>query len=291
MLRSMTGYGGSERTDGERRIRIDVRSVNHRFLDIQMKAPRLLLSIEDRIRKAVESRLARGRVTVFVDWRGGGEGDLVINRHAARKLVSDLRELAGELSLSDELDLSSLSAFPQIFDQDGGSGEADDLWDVVEPAVSEALERLVAMRETEGRALHADLESRVAGIENILGKLEEAAPRATEALRDRVLTKIRALIEDSVAVDETRIAQEAAVAAERSDFCEELVRLRAHLTQARECLANEEPTGKRLNFLAQEMHREANTIGSKTSDVDISVTAVELKEEIERFREQVQNVE
>jgi uncharacterized protein (TIGR00255 family) len=291
LLRSMTGYGGSERTDGDRRIRIDIKSVNQRFLDLQIKAPRLLLPVEDRIRKAVQSRLARGRVTVFVDWRDAGETAVALNPLAARKLVSDLRRLGEELSLPGDVDLRSLSAFPQIFDQDGESREADELWTALEPAVAEALDRLVTMREAEGRELHADLVSRLAAIESIVLGVEEAAPSVTEALREKVLTRIKALVDGAVQVDEARIAQEAAVAAERSDFAEEIVRLKAHVTQARECLASDESSGKRLNFLAQEMHREANTIGSKTSDVDISVTVVTLKEEVERFREQVQNVE
>ena len=133
--------------------------------------------------------------------------------------------------------------------------------------------------------------SRLAAIGSIVGSVEESAPRVTEVLREKVLSRLRALVDGAVSVDETRIAQEAAVAAERADFAEEIVRLKAHVTQACEGLASDDPSGKRLNFLAQEMHREANTIGSKTADADISVTVVTLKEEIERFREQVQNVE
>ncbi len=291
MLRSMTGYGGSERTDGERRIRIDVRSVNQRFLDLQVKAPRLLLPVEGRIRKAVESRLARGRVTVFIDWRDAGETAVALNLVAARKLVSDLRKLGNDLAIPGDVDLRSLSAFPQIFDQEGESHEADELWAALEPAVAEALDRLVAMREAEGRELHADLDSRLAAIRSIVGSVEESAPRVTEVLREKVLSRLRALVDGAVSIDETRIAQEAAVAAERADFAEEIVRLKAHVAQACESLTSDDPSGKRLNFLAQEMHREANTIGSKTADADISVTVVTLKEEIERFREQVQNVE
>lgn len=291
MLRSMTGYGGSERTDGERRIRVDVRSVNHRFLDLQTRAPRLLMPVEDRIRRAVEARLARGRVTVFVDWRDAGEAALALNRAAARKLVADLRGLGEELGLPGDVDLRALSSFPQIFDQDIESRQADELWRALEPAMTEALDRLVAMREAEGRELLADLDRRLSSVEGILARVEESAPRATEATKERVLSKIRALVNGVVQIDDSRMAQEAAVAAERADFSEEVVRLKAHVTQARACLRDDGPSGKRLNFLAQEMHREANTIGSKTADVDISVTVVTLKEEIERLREQVQNIE
>ena len=291
MLRSMTGYGGSERTDGERRIRVDVRAVNHRFLDVQTRAPRVLLPVEDRIRKAVESRLARGRVTVFVDWRDEDAGLIALNRAAARRLVNDLRALGDELGLSGDIDLRSLSSFPQILDQEAASQAADELWGALRPSIDEALDQLVAMREAEGKELKADLEAHLSAIESVMAAVEESAPRVTELLKERVLAKIKALLDTAVQMDEARLAQEAAVAAERSDFSEEVVRLKAHAAQARECLAADDPSGKRLNFLAQEMHREANTIGSKTADVDISVAVVTLKEEIERFREQVQNVE
>ncbi len=291
MLRSMTGYGGSERSDGDRTIRVDVRSVNQRFLDVQIKAPRSLLPVEDRIRKAVEARLARGRVTVFMDWRGGGASAVSLNASAARGLVSQLRELGRELSLPGDLDLSALAAFPQIFESAGEGEEADELWEFVEPALSQALDDLVTMREAEGRELAVELSARLESIASIVSTVEDASPGVAQSLRDRVIAKITDLMQGVAPVDETRLLQEAALAAERSDFTEELVRLRAHESQASECLDSEEPMGKRLNFLVQEMHREANTIGSKTADTEVSSAVILLKEEIEKFREQVQNVE
>lgn len=291
MLRSMTGYGGSERTVGERSVRVDVRSVNQRFLDVQIKAPRILLPVEDRIKKAVEARLDRGRVTVFIDWRDGGGATVALNLAAARSLVRELRELGKELSLSGDLDLSTLSAFPQIFESTEAGEQADELWAFIEPALTRSLDDLVAMREAEGRDLHVELRGRLDSIAAIVSSIEEAAPGVTSVLKEKVVTRIRELMDGVVPLDEARLVQEAAMAAERADFTEEVVRLRAHESQAAECLGSGEPSGKRLNFLVQEMHREANTIGSKTSDTDISVAVVALKEEIEKFREQVQNVE
>jgi len=291
VLRSMTGYGGSERTDGERSVRVDVRSVNQRFLDVQIKAPRLLLPVEDRMRKAVEVRLARGRVTVFIDWRGGGGTAVSLNVAAARSLVSELRALGRDLSLPGDLDLSALATFPQIFESSEGGEEADKLWAFVEPALSRALDDLVAMREAEGRELHTELRARLDSIAAIVSTVEETAPGVAETLRDRVMTRIRELMEGVAPIDDARLLQEAAVAAERADFTEEVVRLRAHESQAALCLDSDEPMGKRLNFLVQEMHREANTMGSKTADTEVSGAVILLKEEIEKFREQVQNVE
>jgi uncharacterized protein (TIGR00255 family) len=287
----MTGYGGSEGTDGGRSVRVDVRSVNQRFLDIQVKAPRILISVEDRIRKSVESRLGRGRVTVFIDWRDSSEASLVLNATAARGLVRDLRELGKELSLAGDVNVSALASFPQIFESPGGGPDADELWSVLSSVLSEALDDLVSMREAEGRELAAELTRLLDSISGIVTSVETAAPEITKALKVKVLTRITDLLEGTIPIDEARLTQEAAIAAERADFTEEVVRLKAHESQARECLKGDGPCGKRLNFLVQEMHREANTIGSKTADTDVSNVVITLKEEIEKFREQVQNVE
>jgi len=292
VVRGMTGYGSSERTDGGQRIRVELKSVNQRFLDIQIKAPRVLLKIEDKLRQAIESRLARGRVTVYVEWRNQGEAAATtLNPGAAAKLVKELRGLKDALYLPGDVDLATLSRFPQLFESDGETPEAEAVWAAFEPVLAIALDELVAMREAEGGKLNDDLSGRLGTIADIVADIEAAVPEATAALRQRQTEKIRALLDETVPVDETRLAQELAIAAERSDFTEEIVRLRAHLSHANETLSSGEPVGKRLNFLVQEMHREANTIGSKTADVGVSSTVVNLKEEIEKVREQIQNVE
>ncbi len=292
MLRSMTGYGGSERTDGGRRVRVEIRSVNQRFLDLQVKAPRAVLPIEDRIRRAVESRLARGRVTVFIDWKDDAtSAGLSVDRAVVAKLVEDLRGVAADLGIPGEVNLSILSRFPQVFDQADELPDAENLWRSLEPALDAALTELVAMREAEGDKLRDEIALRIGEIEKIVNRMEESAPLVTAALRERLSERIRAFADGAPPVDEARLAQEVAIAAERADYTEEIVRMKAHIDQARLCLDRSEPVGKRLNFLAQEMHREANTIGSKTTDVDVSGAVVSLKEEIEKLREQVQNVE
>jgi len=292
VLRSMTGYGSSERADGGRRIRVELKSVNQRFLDIQIKAPRLLLQVEDKIRRAIESSLGRGRVTVYVEWRDeSGAGGSVLNREVAWGLVRELRDIKETLALPGEIDLSVLSRFPQVFETTGETPAADEVWQLFEPALTEALAGLVTMRETEGAKLADDLTERTGAIKSIVKGLESSAPEALEASKQRFRERLTALMEDMPRVDETRIAQEVVMAAERSDFTEELVRLGAHLSHAHEVIAEGGPVGKRLNFLVQEMHREANTIGSKSVDIGVSNTVVSLKEEVEKLREQVQNVE
>lgn len=292
MLRSMTGYGSAESADGGRRIRVEVRSVNQRFLDLQVKAPRLLLRVEDRVRRYVESTLDRGRVTVYIEWRDKSAANgASINATVAGELVNELRALSSELKLAGDINIATLARFPQIFEQQEENPEADELWGIVEPVMAGAMEQLVSMREIEGEKLLRDISGRVDTIESIVHKVEAAAPRASEAMKERMMERIRSFMTDGVAVDEGRLAQELASAAEKADFTEEIVRLLAHVEHARETLTSSEPVGKRLNFLVQEMHREANTIGSKNADVDMASAGLSLKEEIEKLREQVQNVE
>lgn len=291
VLRSMTGYGSSERTDEERSVRAEIRSVNQRFLDVQVRSPHALLQVEDRVRSLVESTLSRGRVTVYIEWRTAAEATPSINLEAAHALIRQLRSLTEELSVPGEVNLDILSRFSQIFEEKGDTEEADEVWGVLEPVISEALERLVEMRETEGAKLREELVERLGGIESVVSKIEEVSPDASAMMRDRLTERLRTLLDGSVPVDETRLAQEVAMAAERADFTEEVVRLKAHAAHARESIDSDEPVGKRLNFIVQEMHREANTIGSKGGDLGITESVLTLKEEIEKLREQVQNVE
>jgi uncharacterized protein (TIGR00255 family) len=292
LLKSMTGYGSSERADGGRRIRVEVRSVNQRFLDVQVKAPRLLLPVEDRIRRLIESTLARGRVTVYVDWRDetGSESPRV-SVAATSDLVRQLRALAERLSIPGEIDMDMISRFPQILEQQTDAPDADELWEKIEPVLSEALDGVIAAREAEGKEILDDLVKRLGAIEAAVNEAAEAAPKAVSAMKERLAERIRSLLNENAPVDEARLAQELAMAAERADYTEETVRLRSHIAQARQCLEEEGPVGKRLNFLVQEMHREANTAASKNGDAATVNVMVSLKEEIEKLREQVQNVE
>ncbi|MFH1865739.1 MAG: YicC/YloC family endoribonuclease [Candidatus Eisenbacteria bacterium] len=291
MLKSMTGYGCSERACDDQRIRVEMRSVNQRFLDVQIKAPRTMLQVEDKIRKLIESVLARGRVTVYIEWKSAADEGPAVNIPAARELVRQLRLLGEELSLPGEINLSIVTRFPQLFEQGSDQPGADEVWSSLEPVLSEALDGLVAMRDAEGAELKAELEGRLDAIEDIVATLVESSPGAAAVAKERLTARITALLDGSVPVDETRLAQEVAVAAERADFTEETVRLGAHVAQSRECLSSDEPVGKRFNFLVQEMLREANTIGSKGGDIGVTGPVLSLKEEIEKLREQVQNVE
>lgn len=291
MLRSMTGYGSSEVSSSGRRVRVEIRSVNQRFLDIQVRAPRMLFRIEDRIRRGVESVLNRGRVSVYIEWKDETAARAVaVDRSAARELTETLRGLKDELSLSGDVDVSVIASFPQLFEQPGDDPNADEVWGRVEPALAGALRDLVSMREAEGAKLEEEIRGRLGTIASGVETIEGGAAGAVAAAKERLGERIASLL-DEVPVEESRLAQEIVLFAERSDFTEEIVRLRAHIDHARESIDSEAPAGKRLNFLVQEMHREANTIGSKNVDAELSSHVVALKEEIEKLREQVQNVE
>jgi len=292
VLRSMTGYGSSERTVGSRRIRVEVRSVNQRFLDIQIKSPRLLLQIEDRIKKAIERAMARGRVSVYAEWHDAeAAACTAVNLTAARGLVESLRKLQSELSLPGEVTVGLVASQPQIIEQIEETPSADDIWRDFSPALDAALAELVAMREREGAELARDLAARLDAVDGLSKTLEKSAPRAAALEKARLAERVKTLMGEGVAVDEARLAQEIAMAAERADYTEEVVRLKSHVSQVRRCLAAGEPVGKRLNFLVQEMHREVNTTGSKNSDSAVGAAVIALKEEVEKLREQVQNIE
>lgn len=292
MLRSMTGYGSSERTVNSRRIRVEVRSVNQRFLDIQIKAPRILLQIEDRVKRALESAMARGRVTVYVEWHDAeAASSTTVNLTAARGLVDSLRRLQSELKLPGEITVGLVASQPQIIEQLEETPSADEMWGDFSPALDKALSELVAMREREGAELARDFTARLDAIEQLTKTLEKAAPRASAVEKARLAERVKSLMGEGMTVDESRLAQELAMAAERSDYTEEVVRLKSHVSQTRHCLTASEPVGKRLNFLIQEMHREVNTVGSKNSEPAVGTAVIALKEEVEKLREQVQNIE
>ena len=201
MLRSMTGYGCSERTDDEVRVRVEMRSVNQRFLDVQVKAPRAMLQVEDRVRGLVESRLSRGRVTVYIEWKSASELAPTVNIAAAREIVRQLRRLGEELSVPGDVDLPLVARFPQVFEQDGTSEGADEVWSALEPVAVEALAGLVAMREAEGSRLRDELAERLDAIETIVASIERMAPDAAAAMQEKLRARLGALLDGSVPVD------------------------------------------------------------------------------------------
>lgn len=297
MIRSMTGYGEAERTTETGSVRVELKTVNHRFFNANLRTPPGFDRLEADIQGWLRAAIARGHVTFSLHFdrnSGGGSTPLPeLDIERATRYVTLLNNLQAKLKLPGEIELSHLIRFGEIFrapDQAPSPTDIDP--EMLEELTQEALAAMIGMREAEGARLQVDLEAR---IEAIAGHLDEVSARAPERLvaeRDRLLVAVAELTEQ-VDVDEDRLAREIAFLAEKWDINEELVRFRSHLELFAEALGGDvdEPAGKRLGFIVQEMHREANTIGSKANDAEISRASVAIKEEIERLREQLENVE
>jgi uncharacterized protein (TIGR00255 family) len=288
----MTGYGAGQSTHEGVLVKVELRAVNHRFLDTSIRTPREFPGFENRVKEALKERLGRGRVSVTVD--AGRESDavrLVVDEPLAAGYAEVLRQLGERHGLPLAVDALSLAQLPDLVrreaaELDPGAAEA-----ALDAALAAAIGQLEEMRAAEGRALQEDLTARVAHVDELLDRIEQAGQGAAEQVRERLRTRLARLLPDGLPVDEDRVAQEVALLADRADIVEELVRFRAHNRAFRAFLEKEEPVGKRLDFLLQEMNREVNTIGSKSQDAGLAHLVVEVKEEIERLREQVQNIE
>jgi uncharacterized protein (TIGR00255 family) len=288
----MTGYGRGEWQENEKRLEVEVKSFNHRFLDISPHLPRRLNSLEARVRSVIRQRLSRGRVEVSVQIEDASlvEQRLELDVALARDYHLGLKTLQQELGILGEIRLETLANFREIFTRKEVETDLEKEWASLQTALEAALRSLEQMRQDEGLALREDFLGRLTALEEMTKEIEKKAPLALEACRDRLAERVQELSR-GLPVDETRLAQEVAYLAERSDITEELVRIRSHLNQFRQMLDDSEPVGRKLEFLLQEINREANTIGSKASDAGIAHVTVEIKSELEKMREQVQNVE
>lgn len=292
MIRSMTGYGKAEAVLAGGRIIAEIRSVNHRYGEITVKLPRPLMAFENDVRKCVAGRLKRGKIDVFVQQEGvAGAGALpVVNLQLARAYHDAFYRMKEELGLHDPVTLSLIASQRDVLGAGGSEELAESLHLELLAAVGNAVDSLDAMRLREGVALLEDLTERRETLSSLIGRLAERAPQAVADAGKRLKERVAQLAGES-GVDEARLAQEIALLADRSDITEELVRFGSHLQQFDETLLMEEPVGRKLDFLLQELNREVNTVGSKANDAEIASCVVQLKAELEKIREQVQNIE
>jgi uncharacterized protein (TIGR00255 family) len=291
MIRSMTGFGSGRASSGGEDVDVEVRSVNHKFCEVKVRLPRELSAAEVEIVKLVKDRLARGGVEVAVR-RGGAAASFAprVDVALAESYARAFAEIQARLSLPGHVTLAEILAADGVVRLEEREVNVDAAREALRRAVGAALDALVAMRAREGEALARDLAGRLDAIEALARRVAELVPRTVEAHRGRLAERVAELAR-GVQVDPARLAQEVALFADRTDVTEEITRLASHVAQARALLALAEPAGRKLDFLVQEMHREANTIGSKSQSADIAGHVVSLKAEIERIREQVQNVE
>ncbi|OPY13448.1 MAG: hypothetical protein A4E70_00755 [Syntrophus sp. PtaU1.Bin005] len=294
MISSMTGYGRAESTDNTRKIVVEMRSLNHRYLEVSLRLPNLFLPMEMEIKRKVGEHFSRGRIDVSIkmDADNGGEGEnrYSLNLPLLKNYFSLLVEMKNELNLADEITLELLSRFKDVMTPVEAIPDLQACWGKVEPVFYEALAELKAMRKTEGDILYRDLVDRIGYIRTSLDGIVQRTPVLLEEYHARLVARVQELTKGLV-VDEARLAQEVAVMAERSDITEETVRFRSHLEQFEAMMNSAEAVGRKIDFLIQEMGREINTIGSKSSDAQISRRVIEIKSELAKLREQVQNIE
>jgi len=292
----MTAYGRGEVETPDQKWVVELKSVNHRFLELALNLPRRLWSLEDRFRKLIKSRVARGRVDMQISWEFLGGQALTLKLDEG--LVAGVRTVLEQLRLAgntpESLRLEHYLHFSDLIvarEQANQELEAEEIWGTVSQAVNQALDLLEEMRLTEGAALAADLAGHLQDIRREIRQIAAQAPRLPQIWRERFTSRLAELFPEGAPVDETRLAQEVALMAERRDVAEELARLESHLGQFEQTLENQGPVGRKLEFLLQEMLREANTIGSKSGDLAISQAVLAIKGSLERLREQVQNIE
>lgn len=295
MILSMTGFGRAAREQGGTAFEVEARSVNHRHLDLRIRLPRLLADRENELKQRIQSKLARGKVEVVVNLvDNAGSAKLVIDEAIADQYVAAARSLSTRHGLAGGLDVAALLALPGVTRVVESEVDAEALMAVVDEAVGEALAGLLAMRAAEGEALQAELDGRLATVRRLADAFEARSGEVVQAARQRLQKRADQIRRDVGAIDDARLHQEIVIAADRLDITEELVRLRSHVAQFEETLRSagpDQPVGRRLDFLLQELGREANTVGSKASDAALAQDVVALKTELERIREQVQNVE
>ncbi len=292
MISSMTGYGRAQRAVAGREIGVELRSVNHRYFEFSARLPRGYAFMEEKLKSLVNAKVARGKVDLSLTIVSVSEAEAVVtvNEPLAKSYLEAMRELGWHLGLEDDITLSSLARVHDLFTLRKADIDEDAMWAAVQSVAEEALAAFLKMRAAEGARLAEDIRARLLSIELNMDWVDERSPKVLEEYRARLTERLFEVLENRQ-MDEQRILTEAALFAEKTAVAEETVRLRSHIGQLREFLSAKTPVGRKLDFLVQEMNREANTIGSKGQDIEIARTVVELKSDIEKIREQIQNVE
>ena len=292
MILSMTGYGRAEQVLNGRDITVELRSVNSRFFEYSSRIPRTCAFMEDKLKKLVAARVSRGKVELNLSIQNVTAADTVVqvNWQLAESYKNAFQAMADRMDLKNDATVGMIARFPDVLTQTAAPTDPDALWADVEQVAGQAVEAFLAMRAAEGEKLRADVEGRLTTIETLVGQIEQNSAGRVQAYTERLYARLKEILEDR-SIDEARLVTEAAIFADKTAIDEETVRLHSHVAQYRAILALDEPVGRKLDLLTQELNRESNTIGSKCQDVSITRLVVELKSEIEKIREQIQNIE
>jgi uncharacterized protein (TIGR00255 family) len=292
MIKSMTGFGRAMVDDGKRSFLVEMRGVNHRYLDMNIRMPKSLMPVEDRVRKVISGYLSRGKVDVFITYRNYAKEDTVVksNQYLAKGYVDILKNLRDEFMLADDISVSLVSRFPDVVFTEEKEENIEEIWTLMAEAVDEAARKMLEMKEVEGASLKNDMLVKADEIRKIVEKIKEKDKEVIPLYKERLENRIAELLE-TVPVDESRLALEIALYTDKASIDEEITRLLSHMDQMEKFLDESVPVGRKLDFLAQEMNREANTMASKSVDIEITNHVLLIKNEIEKIREQMQNIE
>lgn len=291
MAKSMTGFGRGEYSEDNYSFTVDVRSVNHRYSDFSIRLPKSLLALEDKVREYASSQISRGKVDIFINYDSFGQDvDIKIDTNLAKSYIDGLKTIKDEFNINEDISLSLLTRFSDIFKVDKIEKEEEEIWNILKIALEKAFGALNNMKEREGQRLSEDIKLKLKDIretvDDIDAKADSLAGEYMKKLRERIME-----LTQNIALDESRLMTEIAIIADKSSIDEEIVRLRSHVTEFEKTLDSQSAIGRKLDFIVQEMNREANTIGSKATDIDIINNVVNLKTQIEKIREQIQNIE
>ena len=292
MIKSMTGFGRSEISDSERKVTVEMKSVNHRYFEPAVKMPKKLNVYEAGIRTTLKKYINRGKVDVFISYEDYSENKFCLkyNEDLANEYMSIFKYMSEQFDIDNDIKVSSLSRYPEIITMDEQNSDEEEVWHLLESAVEKACEQFVQSRITEGENLRNDMLGKLDYMLEVVGYIEERSPQIIQEYRQKLEDKVKEMLTDSN-IDDNRIATEVTIFADKMCVDEELVRLRSHIESTKDTLMEGGSVGRKLDFIAQEMNREANTILSKSNDLDVSNWGIILKTEIEKVREQIQNIE
>ena len=291
-MKSMTGYGRAKLQKESREYIVEIKSVNHKYLDMNIKLPRNLFCMEDRVRKSISNKISRGKIDVFITYINNGiEGkNILINKDIARLYIKELEELANENNIASGLRATEISKLPEVLNIVIDEDDEDKIWSDLNECLEEALSNFVNMRETEGERIKLDLEERLNEINENVAKIIQNSTGLIEEYVVKLRNRIKEMLDTDI-VDETRLAQEIVIYSDKISIEEEIIRIKSHIEQFRTLLDEKDPIGKKADFIIQEMNRETNTMGSKSGSIDIINLVIKIKTQIEDIREQIQNIE
>lgn len=292
MVSSMTGFGRGTSETEKMGYTIEIKSVNHRYLDLNIKLPKSLISLEGRIRREIQNKINRGKIDLFLTqniYQITNE-KAIFNKEVADSYFSCLKDVKERYNAADDISVSLISKFPEVITLEQKENDLESSWKLICRALNEALDKLNIMRTIEGEKLKEDIIMKLKGIENMVLKVEEKAPQVPLIYKEKLQNRLKELLENNQ-IDESRLYTEVTMFSDRSCIDEEIVRLKSHISQLKSTLSIDEPIGRKLDFIVQEMNRETNTIGSKANDLEITKYVLEMKNDIEKIREQIQNIE